>query len=258
MEKPRRRFYELRPIAFVLSYLWWVAMVFIVLLWAPFMGVFRLLTRRSDPGRHRIGRVLRNAGILGIRLNPFWNFHVIDPVHPDAKRPYLFVSNHRSMADVFLLAMLPWEMKFLSKDAVFRVWVLGWEMRLAGDIALSRGDKGSARRAMLDMRHRLSEKSSVVVFPEGTRSADGQIAPFREGTFRLAIDLGVDIVPLAISGTETALPKHSMVFPQRTTATVEVLPPVSVAGLTAADAPALAERVRSDIARALRLEAKAS
>ena len=257
MEKPRRRFYELRPIAFVLSYLWWLAMVFIVLLWAPFMGVFRLLTRRSDPGRHRIGRVLRNAGILGIRLNPFWNFHVIDPVHPDAKRPYLFVSNHRSMADVFLLAMLPWEMKFLSKDAVFRVWVLGWEMRLAGDIALSRGDKGSARRAMLDMRHRLSEKSSVVVFPEGTRSADGQIAPFREGTFRLAIDLGVDIVPLAISGTETALPKHSMVF-QRTTATVEVLPPVSVSGLTAADATALAERVRGDIARALRLEAKAS
>ena len=62
---------------------------------------------------------------------------------------------------------------------------------------------------------------------------------------------------VSISGTETALPKHSMVF-QRTTATVEVLPPVSVAGLTAADAPALAERVRSDIARALRLEAKAS
>jgi 1-acyl-sn-glycerol-3-phosphate acyltransferase len=257
VEKSRRRFYELRPIAFVLSYLWWFANVVIVLSWAPFMGVFRLLTRRSDPGRHRIGRVLRNAGIVGIRLNPFWDFHVIDPVHPDAKRPYLFVSNHRSMADVWLLSLLPWEMKFLSKDAVFRIWVLGWEMKLAGDIPLERGDKGSARRAMLDMRQRLAEKSSIVVFPEGTRSADGQIAPFREGAFRLAIDLGVDIVPLAISGTETALPKHSMVF-QRTTATVEVLPPVSVAGLTAADAADLAERVRGDIARALRLEAEAS
>ncbi|HTR01609.1 MAG TPA: lysophospholipid acyltransferase family protein [Thermoanaerobaculia bacterium] len=253
MEKPRRRFYEWRPLAVPLSYLWWLLNVVIVLLWAPFMGVFRLLTRHSDPGRHRIGRILRNAGVVGIKLNPFWDFRVVDTVHPDARRPYLFVSNHRSMADIWLLSMLPWEMKFLSKEAVFHIWVLGWEMKLAGDIPLERGDKASARRAMREMRQRLIDKSSMVVFPEGTRSADGRLGRFREGTFRLAIDLGVDIVPLAIAGTETALPKHSMVF-QRTTATVEVLPPVSVAGMTAADAPALAERVRREIARALHVE----
>lgn len=253
MEKPRRRFYELRPFAVPLSYLWWLTNVVIVIFWAPMMGIYRLFTRGSDPGRHRIGRVLRNAGVIGIKLNPFWDFRVIDSVHPDARRPYLFVSNHRSMADVYLLSLLPWEMKFLSKDSVFRIWLLGWEMTLAGDIPLARGDKESARRAMLDMKQRLLDKSSVVVFPEGTRSADGSLATFRDGAFRLAINLGIDIVPLAISGTETALPKHSLVF-QRTTATVEVLPPVSVAGLTAADAPALAERVRGEIARALKVE----
>lgn len=253
MEKPRRRFYELRVFAVPLSYLWWLANVLIIILWAPLMAVYRLATKGSDPGRHRIGRLLRNAGVVGIKLNPFWDFRVIDPVHPDARRPYLFVSNHRSMADVYLLAMLPWEMKFLSKDSVFRIWVLGWEMKLAGDISLERGDRESARRAMLDMRQRLLDKSSVVVFPEGTRSADGSLGKFREGALRLAIDLGVDIVPLAISGTETALPKHSLVF-QRTVATVEVLPPISVAGLTAADALALAERVRREIAAALRVE----
>lgn len=257
METPRRRFYEFAPIAVPLSYLWWLLNVVIVILWAPFMGVFRLLTRRRDPGRHRIGRILRNAGVVGIKLNPFWDFRVIDTVHPDAKRPYLFVSNHRSMADVWMLSLLPWEMKFLSKESVFRIWLLGWEMKLAGDIALERGDKASARRAMRDMRQRLLEKSSLVVFPEGTRSADGTLGKFREGSFRLAIELGVDIVPLAISGTETALPKHSLVF-HRTTASVQVLPPVSVAGLTAADAPALAERVRGEIARALHVELTAS
>jgi 1-acyl-sn-glycerol-3-phosphate acyltransferase len=257
VEKPRRRFYELRLFAVPLSYLWWLLNVVNVILWAPFMGVFRLLTRHADPGRHRIGRILRNAGVVGIKLNPFWDFRVIDSVHPDARRPYLFVSNHRSMADVYMLSLLPWEMKFLSKDSVFRIWLLGWEMKLAGDIPLARGDKESARRAMLDMRQRLLEKSSMVVFPEGTRSADGSLGEFREGAFRLAIDLGVDIVPLAIAGTETALPKHSLVF-QRTTATVEVLPPVSVAGLTAADAPALAEKVRREIARALHVELRES
>ena len=253
MEKPRRRFYELRLVAVPLSYLWWAANVLAVILWAPFMAVFRLATRGNDPGRHRIGRVLRNAGVFNVKLNPFWDFRVIDLVHPDARRPYLFVSNHRSMADVYLLALLPWEMKFLSKDSVFRIWLLGWEMRMAGDIPLTRGDKESARRAMLEMRQRLLDKSSVVVFPEGTRSADGSLATFRDGVFRLAIDLGIDIVPLAIAGTETALPKHSLVF-QRTKATVEVLPPVSTSGLTAADAPALAERVRGEIARALKVE----
>ncbi len=253
MEKPRRRFYELRPIAAPLSYFWWGLNVLAVIVWAPFMAVFRLATKNNDPGRHRIGRVLRNAGSFTVRFNPFWDFRVIDTVHPDARRPYLFVSNHRSMADVYMLALLPWEMKFLSKDSVFRIWLLGWEMKVAGDISLTRGDKESARKAMLEMRQRLLDKSSVVVFPEGTRSADGSLAKFRDGAFRLAIDLGVDIVPLAISGTETALPKHSLVF-QRTTATVEVLPPVPTAGLTAADAPALAERVRVGIARALKVE----
>jgi 1-acyl-sn-glycerol-3-phosphate acyltransferase len=253
VEKPRRLFYEHRVLAVPLSYLWWATNVVIVILWAPLMGVFRLLTKGNDPGRHRIGRFLRNAGVVCIKVNPFWNFRVIDPVHPDARRPYLFVSNHRSMADVYLLSMLPWEMKFLSKDSVFRIWLLGWEMKLAGDIPLTRGDKESAQRAMLEMRHRLLDKSSVVVFPEGTRSADGSLGKFREGAFRLAIETGVDIVPLAVRGTETALPKHSLVF-QKTTASVTVLPPISTAGLTAADAPRLAERVRDEIARALAIE----
>jgi 1-acyl-sn-glycerol-3-phosphate acyltransferase len=257
VETSRRRFFELRPFAVPLSYLWWLGNVIVVILWAPAMGIFRLLTRGSDPGRHRIGRFLRNAGVIGIKLNPFWDFRVIDRVHPDARRPYLFVSNHRSMADVYMLSLLPWEMKFLSKDSVFRIWLLGWEMKLAGDIPIARGDKESARKAMLDMRQRLLDKSSVVVFPEGTRSADGSLGKFREGAFRLAIDLGIDIVPLAIAGTETALPKHSLVF-QRTTATVEVLPPISVEGLAPSDAVALAERVRGEIAHALHVELAAS
>jgi len=141
-------------------------------------------------------------------------------------------------------------MKFLSKESVFRIPLLGWQMHVAGDISLSRGDRESASRAIEQMRERLQRRLSVVVFPEGTRSQDGSLAPFREGAFRLAIELGVDIVPLAVAGTETALPKHSLVL-RRTSATVTVLEPVSVAGLTAADAPRLAERVRGDIARAI-------
>lgn len=235
-----------------LSYLFWAACVLIVILWTPLMATVFLATRRSDPRHDRVGRFQRHSAALAARINPFWDFRadVSDNVHPDPSRPHLFVANHKSLADVFLLCLLPWEMKFLSKESIFKIPLLGWQMRLSRDIPIERGNKESAKRALDAMRDRLGRGSSVIVFPEGTRSPDGSIAPFREGAFRLAIELGVDIVPLAVAGTENTLPKHSLVF-RPTTASVTVLPPIPVAGLTAEDAPRLAERVRGEIARAI-------
>ena len=235
-----------------LSYLFWTACVLIVILWTPLVAIFRLFTLRSDPNRDRVGRLQRHSAALAARINPFWNFRTDLGVagRPDSSKPHLFVANHKSLADVFLLCLLPWEMKFLSKESIFRIPLLGWQMRVSRDIPIERGNKDSARRALEEMRERLSRGSSVIVFPEGTRSPDGSIAPFREGAFRLAIELGVDVMPLAVAGTENTLPKHSLVM-RPTSASVTVLPAVSVAGLTAEDAPRLAERVRGDIARAI-------
>lgn len=248
MGRRHRGILDWRAVALPLSYLIWAGYVAIVIAWVPIVAVYRLATFRRDRNRMRVGRVLRRAGALAVGINPFWDFRVEQAGSPDPGRPHLFVANHRSTADVFLLCLLPWEMKFLSKVSVFRIPLLGWLMRTAGDIPLSRGDKDSARAALEEMRRRFLDGASVVVFPEGTRSADGSLAPFREGAFRLAIELGVDVVPLAIAGTETALPKHSLVF-SPTTATVTVLPPVATAGER--DAAALAAGVRAEIARRL-------
>ena len=253
MTEPRRTLLDNPLVATPLSALLWAGDVLIVIAWTPAVALFRLFTRLSDPNRYRVGRLMHSSAAFAARINPFWDFRVVDGVHPDARRPYLFVCNHKSLADVFLLAMLPWEMNFLSKDSIFKIPLLGWQMRVAGDIPLERGDKESARRALGQMRERLLAKSSVIVFPEGTRSAEGTLGQFRDGAFRLAIELDVDIVPLAIQGTETALPKHSLRF-RRTKASVTVLPPVSTAGLGAADAPALAEKVRGQIAAVLGVE----
>ena len=248
----RRGFFERRIVAVPLSYLFWAACVLIVILWTPLVAAMRLFTYRSDPNRDRVGRFQRHSAALAARINPFWDFqaNVGEDVHPDPARPHLFVANHKSLADVFLLCLLPWEMKFLSKESIFKIPLLGWQMRVSRDIPIERGNKDSARRALDAMRERLSRGSSVIVFPEGTRSLDGSIAPFREGAFRLAIELGVDIVPLAVAGTENTLPKHSLVF-RPTSASVTVLPAIPVTGLTADDAPRLAERVRGEIARAI-------
>ncbi len=240
-------------VAAPLSALFWISCVLIVILWTPVMALFRLATLRSDPDRYRVGRLLREAAVLAVRINPFWDFRVRGEVLPDPRRPYVFVSNHASLADAFLIALLPWEMKWLSKRTILHIPLLGWQMRLAGDVELVRGDKESARRAMEELRRRLDRKLSVLIFPEGTRSRDGSLAPFRDGAFRLAIEAAVDVVPLAVKGTETALPKHSFVF-RRTTATVTVLPPVSTAGLVPADAPRLAETMHQRIERHLTKE----
>lgn len=250
----RRGLLDSRIVAVPLSYLFWVSCVLIVIAWTPLVAGMRLLTWRSDPNRDRVGRLQRRSAALAAHINPFWDFRAIVAARPDPSRPHLFVANHKSLADVFLLCLLPWEMKYLSKESIFKIPLLGWQMRVSRDIPIVRGNKDSAREALDAMRDRLTRGSSVIVFPEGTRSADGSIAPFREGAFRLAIELGVDIVPLAVAGTENTLPKHSLVF-RPTSASVTVLPAVPVAGLTAADASALAERVRHEIAQAIQASA---
>ena len=239
-----------RIVAAPLSLLIWASYVIIVIVWTPLVFLYRLLTFPFDPDRYRLGRFFRNSAVLAGNINPFWKFRIVDDVHPDPRRPYVFVSNHSSNADAFAIVRLPWEMKLLFKRSLLRIPLLGWQLLIAGDVPIVRGNKESARVAMEELKRWLARRVSVFFFPEGTRSPDGSLGPFREGAFRLAIEAGVDVVPLAISGAGQGLPKHSFIF-QPTTATLTVLPPVSTKGLSAADAPRLAAEIREVIARSL-------
>jgi 1-acyl-sn-glycerol-3-phosphate acyltransferase len=239
-----------RWLAAPVSLLFWASCVLLVILWTPLIAFYRVATFRSDPDRYKVGFLFHRIAVVAARLNPFWDFRVVDDVHPDPRRPYVFVANHESNADPFLVAMVPWEMKWLSKKSIFDIPLLGWMMRVAGDVEVDRGNKESSRQALVEMRDRLDRKLSIIVFPQGTRSRDGTVGPFREGAFRLAIEAGVDVVPLAVSGTSESLPKGSIAF-EKTSASVTVLPPVSTKGRTVEDAPRLAEEVRGSIARAI-------
>jgi 1-acyl-sn-glycerol-3-phosphate acyltransferase len=123
---------------------------------------------------------------------------------------------------------------------------MGWMMWLVGDIPVKRGFGPSALEAMARCRKRLESHVSVMIFPEGTRSKTAELLPFKDGAFRLAIEAGVPILPLAVSGTSTALRKHDWRF-GKSVAEVRVLPPVETAGLQLADVPALKSRVRTMI-----------
>jgi 1-acyl-sn-glycerol-3-phosphate acyltransferase len=227
----------------------WAVLVVSVLAILPMMAVVRLVTAPFDRGRYLTGRLFRYTGILPARLNPLWHFTWRGQPPADPRRPYVVVSNHESFADIMLISLLPWEMKWLSKAEMFRIPVVGWMMTLAGDVPVKRGFGPSALEAMRICRERLANKVSVMIFPEGTRSTSVDMLPFKDGAFRLAIEAGVPVLPLALSGTRLALPKKGFIM-GRARAQVRVLEPVETAGLTLEDVGALRDRVRAAIADA--------
>jgi 1-acyl-sn-glycerol-3-phosphate acyltransferase len=232
----------------ILSLWAWFVLVLCILLWFPLLIVVLLLTAPFDRARYLTGYLFRRIGPVMATLNPLWRFRYSGVMPKDPRRPFVVVSNHESFADILLISHLPWDMKWLSKAELFRIPVMGWMMWLAGDIPVKRGFGPSAVEAMERCRDALRKRVSVMIFPEGTRSKTAELLPFKDGAFRLAIEAGVPILPLALSGTGTALPKHGWRF-GRSAAEVRVLEPVETAGLTLADVPELKARVRDIIVR---------
>jgi 1-acyl-sn-glycerol-3-phosphate acyltransferase len=233
----------------VLSLWAWLVLVICILVWFPLLIILGLLTIPFDRGRYAPGYLFRRIGPVMATLNPLWRFRYSGKIPADPRRPYVVVSNHESFADILLISHLPWEMKWLSKAELFRIPIMGWMMWLVGDIPVKRGFGPSAVEAMERCRKALENRVSVMIFPEGTRSKTAELLPFKDGAFRLAIEAGVPILPLAVSGTGTALRKHDWRFGQ-SAAEVQVLDPVETAGLTLDDVPALKARVRETILQA--------
>lgn len=227
----------------------WLVLVVCIVVWFPVLAVVRLLTAPFDRGRYIPGRIFRKIGPAMATLNPLWRFRYSGTLPKDPRRPFVVVSNHESFTDILLISHLPWEMKWLSKAELFRIPIMGWMMWLVGDIPVKRGFGPSALEAMERCRKALVNRVSVMIFPEGTRSKTSELLPFKDGAFRLAIEASVPILPLAVSGTGTALRKHDWRF-GRSVAEVRVLEPVETAGLSLSDIPELKARVRRTIVEA--------
>jgi 1-acyl-sn-glycerol-3-phosphate acyltransferase len=227
----------------------WFVLGTAVLFIVPMVALIRLATW-GDPGRYRAGYMFRQIAVVHQKLNPLWTFRVSGDVPPDPRRPYVVVANHVSFVDILLISHLPFEMKWMSKSEFFKFPMVGWGMRLAGDIPLDRGDKKAGVQALIECRDRLKKRVSVMIFPEGTRSKSGELQEFKDGAFRLAIQTGAPVLPLAVIGTRDALVKHDWRFGY-SHAEVRVLAPIDTAGLTKANIGDLRDRTHAAIAEAL-------
>ena len=156
-------------------------------------------------------------------LNPVWPVRVVGREKVRRGATYVMVANHQSLLDILVLFRLFVHFKWVSKIENFRVPFIGWNMRLNQYIELKRGDKQSIGEMMSAASRTLDDGSSIMMFPEGTRSADGRLKAFKHGAFTLAQASGCAILPIVLEGTAHALPKRGFVLQGRHPISIRVL-----------------------------------
>ncbi|MEP6653522.1 MAG: lysophospholipid acyltransferase family protein [Myxococcales bacterium] len=167
----------------------------------------------------------------------------------DPRQPYVFMANHLSTVDIWaVFVAIPSKVRFIAKKQLSRIPLFGWAMAAGRFIFIDRQNPLAARRSIGEAAQRIRAGSSVAIFPEGTRSRDGRLGPFKKGGFHLAISAGVPIVPVGIRGAHEVMPRGSLIL-RRGPVTIEVGAPIPTAGLSLADRTALLERVRGEVAR---------
>jgi 1-acyl-sn-glycerol-3-phosphate acyltransferase len=184
-------------------------------------------------------------------VNPLWPVEVRGRERIDPRTTYVMVANHRSLLDILVLFRLFRHFKWVSKAENFRVPFIGWNMRLNGYIPLRRGDRASVVAMLAACDRALQSGSSILMFPEGTRSTTDELRPFKPGAFELALRNGCPLLPIAVAGTGDALPRRGFVLRGRHPIRITVLEPIPPAAFGERDAAALAADVRALIATCL-------
>lgn len=228
----------------------WSILIVFLILYFPIVLLLRLVTWPLDRWNYVGGLLFRSIARPMAAWTPRWRFEIRGTPPADPRNPYVVIANHESFADIILLSLLPWEMKWLSKVSIMRIPIFGWIMWAARDIPVHRGMASSARAAMAECARRLQGRTSVMIFPEGTRSPTRDLLPFKDGAFRLAIDHQVPILPIALYGTRQAIAKHDWRI-GTTHAVARILDPIPTTGLTPRDLQPFKRRVQEiiDVAR---------
>jgi 1-acyl-sn-glycerol-3-phosphate acyltransferase len=210
------------------------------------LGICAFLTFPFDRRGNVIHRYARLWGWLILKANGV-RVQVTGMEHVERRQPAIYMCNHQGTFDIFvLLAQLPIQFRWVAKVGLFRIPVLGWAMSTAGYISLDRSKRKRAYRGMEIAARKISEGTSVVMFPEGSRSYDGALQPFMNGGFTLAIKAGVPICPITLDGTWAIMPRTTLRI-KRGTVRIVIERPIETAGLSMQDRKRLMQEVERKI-----------
>ena len=230
----------LRASLYLLFLFPWTLLCTIIALLATFFD-------RSGSSYHRVARLWSKVSLLaaGVKVK------VDGAEHIPRNRSIIFMGNHQSNFDILsLFQAIPVRFNWLAKEELFRTPLLGRSMRAAGYIPVNRGDGRDSLRS-LDMAARLvSSGTSIAIFPEGTRSNDGNLLPFKRGGFVLAAKAGVPIVPFSINGSMRINPPDNLLFLKPGIIRIRFSPPVQT-GTTGENQMSVMDQVRTAIVSGL-------
>jgi 1-acyl-sn-glycerol-3-phosphate acyltransferase len=192
------------------------------------------------------GRVLCRLAGVRVRLTGTENLQ--------RGRTYIFVGNHASQYDIFSFqGYFPHDFRWIAKKELFRIPVFGAAMRRAGLIAIDRSKGRDAMKSLNQAAEQISRGTSVLIFPEGTRSISGDLQPFKTGAITLAIKAGVPVVPVGFVGSYNILPKGSLLA-NAGEIVIRIGKPISIGGYTLRDKQLLAEHLHDRVAELLAAE----
>jgi 1-acyl-sn-glycerol-3-phosphate acyltransferase len=236
-------------------YHWWRTVFFLIpaiSIYTLVLGAASIVSSLFDRTGHFAHRCARAWSRLilkttGVRVT----VKGLDRITPGTT--YIFVSNHQSIYDIpVIFSSLPYQLRIIAKASLARFPVLGWHLRRGGHLFV---DRQHPDRAGILRRWRalVSEGLSLLIFAEGTRSGDGRVARFKAGSFLLAIEAGLPIVPLAVIGTREVMPKGRLrTEPAEVRLIVhDPIQPPAIEAPTTQDAKALADRVHAIVARSV-------
>lgn len=184
-------------------------------------------------------------------LLPGWKVEAAGREKIDKSATYVVVSNHQSMVDIMLGYRLFFHFKWVAKAELLKVPFIGWNMLLNRYVFVKRGDRKSILDMMKEAEAHLRNGSSIYIFPEGTRSETGEVGKFKSGAFTLAKRVGLPVLPIALSGSASTLPKGQYWLKGRHQMKVEALDPIPAEEVAALSAKELAERARDAIMDAM-------
>jgi 1-acyl-sn-glycerol-3-phosphate acyltransferase len=184
-----------------------------------------------DPRRTAMHAFTCWWGAHYVRLVRAWNVVIEGREHINPNRTYVLAPNHQSALDILLLYGIHRHFKWIAKREAFKIPIIGWVLWMNDYVGVVRGESRSIQRMMEECERHLRSGSSIMIFPEGTRSLDGRLRKFKHGAFTLACKARVPIVPIAIEGSFTALPKSAFLLQStpeggRLRIVVRALPPV--------------------------------
>lgn len=176
---------------------------------------------------------------------------VVGRHHLDARRSYVIAANHQSLFDILVVyGWLEMDFKWIMKKELRNIPIMGLACEKIGHIIVDRSNTEAALAAINAAKKNITQGTSVIFFPEGTRSRNGRLGAFKKGAFRLALDLRLPVLPVTISGTKTILPPDGLnLMPGQAALTFH--PPIDVSELHLEDIPALMEQTRAAISSAL-------